>query len=551
MMQSPIFKTICLLVIGFNVAVLPQVPPSIRINANMSFSSSNLPIVIIDTYGQTIRDLYRIQANLQIIDNGVGQRNYLTNPPNNYDGWIDIELRGSASLNYPKKQYRFETQDSQRNNLNVSLMGLPAENDWILYGPYDDQSLIRNVLAYTLSNDIGRYASRTRFCELVLNNDYRGVYVLMEKIKRDKNRVNISKLDSLDKTGDAVTGGYIFKFDKDKGENVGGWWSNRNIFYQYHYPAADEIIQEQKNYLRDFMNQFEAAMLRADIADSNFGYPKFIDVASFVDHFILCEYCKNIDAYRISNYLYKDRDSKGGKLTEGPIWDFNLAFGKTWFAEDAFRVDEWEIDHNRYKPNDWPKVPFWWERLGHDREFARLVRWRWKELIQGPLQPDRVFRLIDGLVDTLEEARARNFARWPETASKHSYEAEIQQMKNWLIARIDWIESHLDQLSAVEIVPRSEGTPPGFLLAQNYPNPFNASTRIRYDLPRATAVQLSIYDLSGQLVRHLVDDLQSSGTYEVLWDGKDSAGNSAASGVYFCQMIAGDWASQKKLLLLR
>ncbi|MDZ7319818.1 MAG: CotH kinase family protein [candidate division KSB1 bacterium] len=550
MMRVSVFGALGLLLV-LQSAVLPQVPPSIRINGNMSFSSSNLPIVIINTFGQTIRDLYRIQASMQIIDNGVGLRNYLTNPPNNYDGWIDIELRGSASLTYPKKQYRFETQDDQRNNLNVSLMGLPEENDWILYGPYDDQSLIRNVLAYTLSNDIGRYACRTRFCELVLNNDYRGVYVLMEKIKRDKNRVNISKLDSLDKTGDAVTGGYIFKFDKDKGENVGGWWSNRGIFYQYHDPAADEIIQEQKNYLRDFMNQFEAAMLRPDIADSNTGYPKFIDVASFVDHFILCEYCKNIDAYRISNFMHKDRDSKGGKLTEGPIWDFNLAFGKTWFAEDAFRVDEWEIDHNRYKPNDWPKVPYWWERLGHDREFARQVRERWLELIQGPLQPDRVFRLIDTFVDTLEEARARNFARWPETASKHSYEAEIEQMKNWLTARIAWIESHLDQLSPVEIMPGINTTPVALHLAQNYPNPFNASTTIRYHLPQAGWVQLWIYNLSGQVVRWLVDDFHLPGGYEVTWDGRDTSGQPAASGVYCYELETDCGKTVKKLLLLR
>jgi hypothetical protein len=308
--------TVCSIIMLLNEIALPQVPSTIPINATMTFTSSNLPIVIIDTFGQSIKDEYRIQADMKIINNGEGQRNYLTDVPNNYDGWIDIELRGSASLTYPKKQYRFETQDASSNNLNVSLMGMPEENDWILYGPYDDQSLIRNVLAYKLSNEIGRYASRTRFCELVLNNDYRGLYVLMEKIKRDKNRVAISSLDSLDVTGDAVTGGYIIKFDKEKGENVGGWWSNRGIFYQYHYPKADEIVSAQNNYIRDFMNQFEAAMTRPNISDSSVGYPKYIDVESFVDHFILCEYCKNIDAYRISNYMVKDRDSRGGKLAE-------------------------------------------------------------------------------------------------------------------------------------------------------------------------------------------------------------------------------------------
>ena len=542
---------VCSIIILLNEFALPQIPSSIPISATTTFTSSNLPIVIIDTFGQSIKDEYRIQANMKIVYNGEGKRNYLTDSPNNYDGWIDIELRGSASLTYPKKQYRFETQDLSRNNLNASLMGMPEENDWILYGPYDDQSLIRNVLAYQLSNELGRYASRTRFCELVLNNDYRGLYVLLEKIKRDKNRIDISSLDALDVTGDAVTGGYIFKFDKEKGENVGGWWSNRGIFYQYHYPKADEILPGQKNYIRDFMSQFESAMTKPNISDPDEGYPKYIDVESFVDHFILCEYCKNIDSYRISNYMYKDRDSKGGKLNEGPIWDFNLAFGKTWFTEDAYRVDEWEIDHNRYKPNDWPKVPFWWERLGHDPEFGRSVKARWNQLINSTLNEDYVYQMIDGLVDSLQEARIRNFERWPETAKNHSYEIEIQMMKQWINSRIAWIEANLNKLTSVEIVPEIEDISESFLLAQNYPNPFNAETVIRYCLPTSTNVKLAIYNLLGNEDRLLIYNHQDQGIYEVQWDGKDGSGKTVTGGVYIYKLITDERTLSKKLLLLR
>jgi hypothetical protein len=539
-----------ILIIALNKFAWSQIPPAIPISTTMTFTSSNLPIVIINTFGQSIKDEYRIQANMKMIYNGEGTRNYLTDAPNNYDGWIEIELRGSASLSYPKKQYRFETQDASRNNLNVSLMGMTSENDWILYGPYDDQSLIRNVLAYKLSNEIGRYASRTRFCELVLNNDYRGLYVLMEKIKRDKNRVAISSLVSSDIAGDAVTGGYIFKFDKEKGENVGGWWSNRGIFYQYHYPQTDEIVPAQRNYIRDFMNQFELAMTRPAISDSVAGYPNYIDVASFVDHFILCEYCKNIDAYRISNYMYKDRDSKGGKLLEGPIWDFNLAFGKTWYPEDAYRVDEWEIDHNRYKPNDWPKVPFWWERLGHDPDFSSRVKARWDQLINSTLNKDYVYQQIDGLIDTLQEARIRNFARWPESAKNHSYETEIQMMKQWINSRIAWIEANLNKLTSVEIVPEIADISESFFLAQNYPNPFNAATVIRYYLPRSINVKLAVYNLSGSEVRILVNHHQERGMCEVPWDGKDGSGKSVTSGVYVYKLIADERILSKKLLLL-
>ncbi len=135
----------------------------------VNFESSNLPIVVINTHGQTIPDEYRIIADMGIIYNGPGQRNHVNDPFNNYDGKISIELRGSSSQMFPKKQYALETEDAQGENLNVSLLGLPEENDWILNGPYSDKSLIRNVLIYRLARDLGNYASRTRFCELVLN----------------------------------------------------------------------------------------------------------------------------------------------------------------------------------------------------------------------------------------------------------------------------------------------------------------------------------------------------------------------------------------------
>ena len=171
------------------------------------FTSSNLPIFVINTNGQTIVNEPKIIVDLGIIYNGEGVRNNITDPFNHYNGKIGIEIRGASSQQYPKKQYGFETWDSSGEEIDVSLLGLPEESDWILYAPYADKSLMRNVLAYSLSNKIGRYASRSRFCELILNGEYMGVFVLFEKIKRDKHRVDISKLTEADTTGDALTGG--------------------------------------------------------------------------------------------------------------------------------------------------------------------------------------------------------------------------------------------------------------------------------------------------------------------------------------------------------
>ena len=209
---------------------------------------------------------------------------------------------------------------------------MPIENDWIFNAPYTDKSLMRNVIIYKMARDAGRYASRTQYFELVLNGEYNGVYVMLEKIKRDKNRVNISKLNPNEISGDDITGGYIIKIDKWDGENLGGWYSNlieysnnrKEGFYQYHYPKPDDINYQQKEYIQDYINNFEKLMKSNEYSDPLTGFPSIIHWDSFIDFFIMQEITKNIDGYRLSTYLHKDKDSDGGRLVAGPIWDFNF-----------------------------------------------------------------------------------------------------------------------------------------------------------------------------------------------------------------------------------
>ncbi|MBN1472962.1 MAG: CotH kinase family protein, partial [Syntrophaceae bacterium] len=210
-------------------------------NIVVHLDSSNLPIVIIETNGNTIRKDVRIAADMQIIWNDDHQRNRVTDTPNNYNGKIGIELHGQSSLSFTKKSYRIETRDSSGANLNVSLLGMPKENDWILYGPYSDKTLMRNVLSYTLASEISGYAPRTRFCELIMNRVYVGVYVLTEKIKLDKNRVNITQMLPGDIAEPEITGGYIFKKDKtDPGDNI--IHLNRGLDLVITEPKNDEIV---------------------------------------------------------------------------------------------------------------------------------------------------------------------------------------------------------------------------------------------------------------------------------------------------------------------
>jgi hypothetical protein len=516
----------------------------------VDFRSSNLPVIWIDTHNQEIGDDSRIIADMGVIDNGAGNRNQLTDFCNVYRGKIAIELRGSSSRNFPQKPYRFETEDSLGNNLNVSLLGMPKENDWILYATYRDTTLIHNAIAYGISNEMGRYASRTRFCELALNGDYRGIYVLMEKIKRDKNRVDISAMDADDVAGDSLTGGYIIKIDKSAGENNGGWRSSRGIQYLYDYPKPAEIVYDQAAYIQKFMDEFEQAMTDDWTMGPLPGYLRYIDRDSFVDHFIVNEFCKNCDAYRISAFMHKDRDSKGGKLIMGPVWDMDLSLDDAYYPEDRGLIKGWEVDYRLRRPNDM-QPPFWWEKLAHDPSFEAPAKARWQELRTGILQKDRLDARIDSLVTLTAEARERHFRKWPGILNGSAYESKILRMKDWISVRLDWIDANIGRLSAAVTDNETPGIIGGFDLVQNFPNPFNASTVIGYELPASGKVRISLIDPLGREVRILADGIRSAGRHRINWDGTDDRGVSAPSGIYLVRMAFEGGTRTGKIMLLR
>ncbi|MFM7016416.1 MAG: CotH kinase family protein, partial [Bacteroidota bacterium] len=277
------------------------------------FTSSNLPIVKINTLGNSIVDEPKVLSNMQIIDNGPGLRNYITDTVYTYDGNIGIEVRGSSSQSFPKKSFGFETWDSASNEIDTSLLGFPRESDWILNANYTDKSFLRNVTSYHLFNQMGHYASRTKYVEVFINNVYAGVYILMEKVKRDNNRVNISNLTPLDTSAIDITGGYILKVDKATGSGGAGGFNsafppvNNGTIPEilYDYPNDATITAQQANYIQAFVDSFEQALHGPQYTDPINGYYKYINDSTFIDFFLINELSKNVDGNRISSYLYK------------------------------------------------------------------------------------------------------------------------------------------------------------------------------------------------------------------------------------------------------
>ena len=538
----------------------------------VQLTSSNLPIVVIDTQGQVIRNSLKITAHMGIINNGAGKRNRITDAFNEYDGTIGIEYRGDSSMQFPKKQFAVETRDSLGANLNISLFNMPEENDWVLYAPYSDKSLMRNVLAYKLSTDLNHYAARTQFCEVVLNGEYWGVYVFMEKIKRDKGRVAIAKLDSTEVDSLDVTGGYIIKVDKSAGENVGGWRSDSplyypggkgKIFYQYHYPKPKDIQPEQEAYIQNYIYNFETMMLNEGYDDPGGGMWTAVDMWQAMDYAIVNEVCKNVDGYRLSAYLYKDRDDKDPRLHIGPVWDFNLAFGNADY-HGAASPSGWQIEFFMYTDyfnlgGDAFMMPFWWGKMWDSPRFQNKLYQRWWDVRHTVFDVDALMNFIDKTAALLDEAQERNFRRWPILNERvwpnvyigGTYANEVNYLKEWLLDRIEWMDDHtVFDPTDVKAKPSFDALE-DFVLLDNYPNPFNSQTVIPFQLKNSADVKIEIFDVKGRLVDTLINESKAAGAYSLVWQGRDFSGQEVASGVYSVRLTADKYTETSNILLLR
>jgi hypothetical protein len=512
-------------------------------------TSSNLPIMVIDTEGRDIVDEPKTMARMGLIYNGPGQRNQLSDPWNEYDGWIGIEYRGNMSMNFPKKPFTFETRNEDGSDSNVVLLGLPRENDFILRAAFIDRTFLRDAIAYHLSRSIGRWAPRTTHVEVVLNGQYQGIYVLVEKIKPDQNRVNIVRMDSTDIAGDALTGGYIWSVQQSDGDDVVFLNSRREGNNRVlKYPKPDEVTPEQIEYIRQYEESFRNVMNSAGYNDPVTGYPAYIDVSTFIDEIIIQEATANSDAYGWSSYFYKDRN---GKMCAGPAWDFDQALSNSTY-NDGQRYDQFVIE----KTIDWAR-PSFWDKLWADDNFFKQVADKWVEYRQGPLQDDKIMAFIDSVTNNLNEAQARNFEKWPyllgqfiwrETPGyeeRDTFQKEVDYLKTFFAKRLDWMDAQFNTyLTPVEESPEMVHV---FRLNQNYPNPFNSSTRIAYSIHQNGRVVLKVYNLLGEAIRTLVDEDQIAGTHCVSFDAADFT-----TGIYFYKITADNGFKEiRKMTLMK
>ena len=461
-------------------------------NTTLNGFSSNLPIVVIDSYGYNIdgtndrvlRPVYSVVIDRNEID-GLAR---IDDVPD-FTGRGGMRVRGQSSSGFPKKQYAWETWNNEDEDKNVSILGFPSESDWILQAPYSDKTLMRNVIVYgTARNLAGSMGGvRTQFVEVFMNttaggvvsySDYRGVYVLMEKIKRDKERIDVEKLNDLVTDPEMIQGGYIFK--KDKGPYSRSWsTSTERVPLDFHYPEYPN--NAQFNFLRNHINQMEVALHGSSFDNPESGYAAYLDVPSFIDNHLLVETFKDIDGYRISSYFTKPRN---GKIHALPVWDYNLGLGNANYLQG-------ENPRGWYYPQVGGSDYYWYPRLFQDPEFLLKYWDRFWELRRGLFSTSKIFETIDGYDAELDGPNGtpnpvtRNFERWnilgsyvwPNAGgynSRRTHQAEVDWMKNWLSQRLDWMETQSRGTNGLAKAPsfnQYSGKVPGnFKLTMSNPN---------------------------------------------------------------------------------
>jgi hypothetical protein len=352
-----------------------------------------------------------------------------------YRGRIGIERRGQSSQRFPKKSWSVELRDRTGDNRDAALLGMPADDDWILYAGYNDKTLMRNVLAYSVARRLGRYAARTRFVEVRLNGRYRGVYVLMEKLKLQRDRLDLPEPAQLME--------WTFAYQaRRKGHSFRLPVSGYHLLFED--PERNDLGRERRARVRASLGAAERALYGRRFRHPTDGWRSHIDEAAAIDYLLVNELLKNEDAFHGSTYLAR---GAGGRWQLGPVWDFDISMGNSDYGPSRVLTGSMLEDRA------------WAKRLYRDPALVDAVAARWRALRAAGLRR-HLLRSIDRHASRLTAtgAAARNFRRWPvlgvrvwpnppAAVRRTSYASEVRALRTWVARRIVWMDSHVHELA--------------------------------------------------------------------------------------------------------
>ena len=409
---------------------------------------THLPIIEINTNDQLIPAADSVATNEYItVDFKVydeQEKNNTFNNKPNITTFAQIRYRGNSSLKFDKKGIRIKLVDDSGNDDNQKLLGMSSDNDYVLHGPYLDKTLLRNYLGYNITAEIMGYSPNVRFCEVFINNEYQGLYLLVETVKVNKNRVNVTKIHD-----NSFATSYMLEINtKDDLKNAELYLNNfstytkinpKNYFIQY--PTSEKINNQIVDYIENDLSYFEKRLYSYDYDSNTFGYYNDIDINSFINYTVINEFFLNYDAGSNSTIIYKDITGKY-KLV---FWDMNSIF-------DNYFVSL--LNDNAFYLKDKP----WFEMLFKDEYFTDLVIARYKELRETYLDEEYLNNYIDEVVEYLGPAIYRNFVKWgnsftdeknlliPVERNIHSYSEAIEQLKYAMKVRGQFLDDNIESI---------------------------------------------------------------------------------------------------------
>lgn len=384
----------------------------------------------------------RIKASLTVFDSET-ENNHLTDSPA-ITSEMTIHVRGNTSRTFDKLGYRLNLIDKSGENNSQPLLGMDSHHEWALHGPFLDKTLMRNYMWYNIAGEIMDYAPNVRFCELIINGEYLGVYVLVETITAGKNgsRLNVT-IDAKDNT----FSGYVLLLDRLDGEEYNHLKSLTTYTLRTRhkmeivYPGKANLTDELYEGIKQDFSAFEKALYSYDYDNRKYGYQNLIDVDSFVDYFLINEFTCNYDAGWLSTYMYKDIDGKYRMC----IWDFNSACDN---YQQAY------MPENHYEM----QLVIWYNMLFKDEHFTERCVERYKELRKTYLSDEYLYNYIDEVEAYLGGAIKRNYEKWgysfgedydllkPTERNPRNYEQSIAAMKEFINVRGKWMDENIEIL---------------------------------------------------------------------------------------------------------
>ncbi len=402
------------------------------------YQITNLPTVVINTKGaQEVTSKEEELSSVVYIVSEEGKKLLATEK-------TGVRGRGNASWNFPKKPYRLKFDEKQQ------LLDAPAKaKKWTLINNYGDKTLMRNILAFELSRRFG--LAYTPYChpvDVVLNGEYRGCYQLCDQIEVNKNRVNITEMEPEDVALPELSGGYLIEVDAYASTEASHFYSTLGTPVTIKSPDDEDIVNAQTRYITDYFNRMENAVFASNFADPETGYRRFLDLDSFLKHFMVGEMSGNTDTYW-SVYMTKDRESD--KFFTGPVWDFDIAFDNDQRTYPIAAHTDYIFASKGSVASEAMRRMV--NRIVKEDEGARqrlLELWSEARNTKG-IDETSLLEYVDKTVELLNESQKLNFLRWnilservhENPQASGSYEGEVAIVKNFIRKRLPQLDGFI------------------------------------------------------------------------------------------------------------